>query len=213
MSNKKAREIQVNSILGIGNSFHLSLLTIHLAVSYLDTVMQFPSKSEYKLIALCCLIVAGLIKIAKYDELDKNIPYLKDFQKNVNNEFNIKALKDCENEIIRKLNWNLKRTIPIHFIYFMISIGFIFKNDKILNKEITFEDLQKIEYNFNNLINITIKSPEMKKFSPFIIGISFIAALRAMSCLDLLWCPNLVSIYGLRLNEFSECLQIFLAFY
>ena len=91
----------------MGTKFKQRKLTIHLACYYLDLLASLEmgsqevaerelktpeSKKSYKrkmeIKALMCMMVAS-----KYDELDDNIPLIRDFQKYSKFEFSYKELR------------------------------------------------------------------------------------------------------------------------
>jgi len=73
-------------------------LTIHLAVAYLDLMMHQPSFSEERqeLLALTCLLLSS-----KFDELDDNIPLIREFQKAARQKnFSYAQVQECEIEVL-----------------------------------------------------------------------------------------------------------------
>lgn len=91
-------------------------LTIHLAVVYLDILIQDPKlfdKIKQEVLTITCLLLAS-----KFDELDDNIPLIREFQKLVSKQVTIpyEEVIKCEADVMRRLNWDLFKLTPLHFV-------------------------------------------------------------------------------------------------
>lgn len=145
--------------------------------------------------------------------MDKNIPFLKDFVNESQHSFDLKIVKNIEFEIIKKLNWNLKHTIGIHFVSFILSSGFIFKPDTINNKQISLNDLTSLDENYILLNEMLLKCQNVNKYLPSIIGCSFVAALRKLCKLDNPWNSNLIQFYHFKYSEIFECMNLMIQYF
>lgn len=65
------RRVLVDWMCDAGEWFRLTNSTMHVAVGYLDRILQqVPvAKNRLQLVAMCCIIIAG-----KYEEAEENVP-------------------------------------------------------------------------------------------------------------------------------------------
>ena len=78
---------------------------------------------------MVCLLMAS-----KYDELDDNIPMVKDFIKINKNSFIYEEFIEEEGRILDLINWRLIAVTPLHFVTAFLGLGIIFENDKYFGK-------------------------------------------------------------------------------
>jgi len=74
---QKTRRALVDWIFEIGEKLKQRVLTIHLAVVYLDILIQDEKVFEgfkQEVLSITCLLLAS-----KFDELDDNIPLIREF--------------------------------------------------------------------------------------------------------------------------------------
>lgn len=81
-----------------------------------------------ELTAIGCVFVAS-----KFDELDNNIPFLKDFIKAAKFMFKYDEIIQEEKRLCELFNWQLLVLSPLHFVYSLLSMGVIFDDDKYKN--------------------------------------------------------------------------------
>lgn len=83
---------------------------------------------------LTCVLLA-----AKYDELDENIPLIRDLQRHYGRLLTGAGASDhtptfeevieCERNLMRFFNWNLMFVTPTHFVKTLLANGVVFEND------------------------------------------------------------------------------------
>ena len=78
---------------------------------------------------------------AKFDELDDNIPLIRDYMRVMKYNFNFEAIEECEKFILSILDWNLKVTTPCHFLLIYLRQGILFESDMIKSEEKEIEDV------------------------------------------------------------------------
>ena len=202
----------VDFISDISRKFNLSKLTMNNAIYYLDYLMSIENYPKAKLcqISLCCLIIASSNQIAKYDELDQNIPLNKDFLKMSGLMCTIDALNKCEKELLSKLEWKLKVITPLHFIDLIINSGYAFQSDLVKQGNIVSEDLYKVKNKIQLLSDLIIEYTEFLKFSPSIVGMSCIIAGRKLGKIINYWTSVFECTYSLKVNEITKCTNLFL---
>ena len=127
----KVRTLLVDWLELMRGKLGLSESVLHLAVKYMDYILlqKEYSNSKYQLIALCCLAIA-----AKYDELDRNIPFPEDFTRLAKLPFRTFVLAECEMLLLKVLDWQLKVSTPYEVSHCLLSQGVLFDDDTIENK-------------------------------------------------------------------------------
>lgn len=118
-----------------GDQFKQKNLTIHIAVGYLERCFQLglfkdlqSKEIQQKTLALACLEIAS-----KYDELDDNIPFVKELIRK-SSPGSIGTYRECikaETQILRAFNWNLMMTVPQCFLEALFAQGIAFASDTI----------------------------------------------------------------------------------
>ena len=85
-------------------------------------------KIKQEVLPCACLLLAS-----KFDELDDNIPLIRELQKICAKQRIIaydEVIK-AEVTVLFKLNWDLFKLTPMHFLQNLIGQGIVFNNDKV----------------------------------------------------------------------------------
>lgn len=85
-------------------------------------------KIKFDVLPLACLLLA-----AKFDELDDNIPLIRELQKfySKTRVISYDEIVKAEQEVLNRLNWDLFKLTPLHFIQNLIGQGIVFSNDMV----------------------------------------------------------------------------------
>ncbi len=111
----------------------LSERVLHVAVKYMDYILahkDYPN-SKYQLISLCSLMIA-----AKYDELDRNIPFPEDFTRQAKLPFRTNVLAECEMLLLKVLDWKLKVATGYEVVHCLLAQGVLFDDDRLIGSDI-----------------------------------------------------------------------------
>lgn len=112
-----SRSVLVNWLIQVSSYLQLSDITLHLAVSHLDIVMNKVNveMEEVQLMALACLQIA-----AKTTE--DSVPSAKLMLPLTGDLFTTSDLARLESEVLAELNWRLVRTTPAVFLHYYSQI-------------------------------------------------------------------------------------------
>jgi len=112
-----SRSVLVNWLIQVSSYLQLSDITLHLAVSHLDLVMNKVNveMEEVQLMALACLQIA-----AKATE--DSVPSPQLMLPLTGNMFTISDLARLEREVLVELNWRLVRQTPAVFLHYYSQI-------------------------------------------------------------------------------------------
>ena len=153
----------------------MSTLTVHIAVHYMDLLLQ-NSEIKQKLGSLVCLIIA-----AKYDELDRKIPkydlYIRASGMDISSDDIIK----CEKEFLQKLNWQLQVSTSINFIQLFLTQGVIFSNDKIKFGNPSSALANRLSQKAIGFVNSFLEITELMEYTQSIIAASCVALSRKVT--------------------------------
>ena len=107
----KMRQILIDWIVDVHDSFELKEQTLHLALSYLSDYSGLCqiSKEEYQLVGITCLWIAS-----KYEEIYP--PRTKNYVEVTADTYTLKDLKAMEGNIIKALNFELNRTTTLQLL-------------------------------------------------------------------------------------------------
>lgn len=124
------RKSLIEWIFNCGDKLKQRSLTLQLAIVYLDKLFllgkQATIREDKYLWGLTALLLAS-----KYDEIDWNIPYIKDFRK-VSSEarYSWDEVTQWESTIAEYLKWDLMIISPLNYTYALLTFGVIFSNDE-----------------------------------------------------------------------------------
>ena len=117
----------------LGDKLNQSNLTIHIALTYVDLLL--PSEPSLDKKSLQLMALTSLLLASKYDELDDNIPPLKDFLRSCKSRsasfFEYDDVIAYEGCLLRRLNWDLMVITPLHFIHSLAGMGVVFDTDRL----------------------------------------------------------------------------------
>lgn len=117
-------------IFHLGDKLKQRSLTLQLAIVYIDKLFLLGKHSEMQkdkhLWGLTALYLAS-----KYDEIDENIPFIRDFRKaSSRGNYTWDQVTKCENIFVKYLDWNLMIISPLNYTYALLTFGVIFSDDQ-----------------------------------------------------------------------------------
>jgi len=212
----KDRTKVVDWLCGIGEELKQSLITIHKAISYFDTVITIEymkNENQLKLYALASLQIAS-----KYYELDKNIPRVKALLQAANYSFTSTEIKNTEKIILNDLNWALECVTPMDFIDFFLAQGVCFVDDKILqgnaSKHVSKKITDSIRKYCEFFADLCAQHYSFVKYDSIDVASAIIAATRKILKFQKIWCDHLTALCGMEFLRLKECFeQIFKHYY
>lgn len=131
------------------------------------------------------LLVACLLLASKFDELDDNIPLIRELQK-VNSPSRIIYYDDvikAEQSVLQRLNWDLFKLTPLHFVQNLIGQGIVFSNDKLQSgKEVDERVLKSVKKHAEFFADLLVQDYTLgASFKPSVLGISCIVCARRVN--------------------------------
>ena len=139
------RKSMIEWIFNLGDKLKQRSLTLQLAIVYIDKLFQQGKledigKQKY-LWSLTALLLAS-----KYDEIDENIPFIRNFKKASSKaNFSYSEVIKCQDIFVKTLKWNLMIVSPLNYTYALLTFGVVFSNDKFKYKQSQIDYLQKIQ--------------------------------------------------------------------
>lgn len=122
------RQILIDWMVDVHDSFELKEQTLHLALSYLAdySALKEISKEDYQLAGIACLWLAS-----KYEEIYP--PRTRNYIEVTADTYSVRDLKNMEGNIIEALGFDLNRTTALQLLEAMLENGETEKSDT-LNK-------------------------------------------------------------------------------
>ena len=133
----QSRKHLVEWTVEVGDKLGQSNLTIHTALTYIDLLL--PSEPSLEKPALQLTALTALLIASKYDELDDNIPPVKDFLRASKSRaaaaFEYSDVVAHEATLLRRLEWDLMILTPLHFVHSLAGMGVLFESDCLTPSE------------------------------------------------------------------------------
>ncbi|KAG9489438.1 hypothetical protein GDO78_005419 [Eleutherodactylus coqui] len=109
--NERMRAILIDWLMQVHSKFQLLQETLYMAVAILDRFLQvYPvQRNKLQLVGVSSLFVAS-----KYEEM--YYPEIVDFVFITDNTYSKADIREMERTILRKLNFDLGRPLPLHFL-------------------------------------------------------------------------------------------------
>lgn len=113
---EKMRQILIDWMIDVHDSFELKEQTLYLALSYLAdySALREITKEDYQLAGISCLWIAS-----KYEEIYP--PRTRNYVEVTAETYTIKDLKSMEGNIINALNFDLNRTTALQMLESMVE--------------------------------------------------------------------------------------------
>jgi hypothetical protein len=163
--------------------------------------------------------LTALFLASKYDEIDKNIPYIKEFgQVSSRAKYSYSEVIKCENKFLNLLNWELMVLTPMYFLTALLSFGVVFDDDVFKLSSSTPKNLESIGECIQILngkvksvkkfavffVDIGIQSLEIQKHKFSVQAVASVVAARKVLHIEPLWNDQLEQISGLKFKDVEE---------
>jgi len=198
------RKFLVNWLALIGEKMGLLQEVVHLAVRYLDHVMdryELLMESQLNMLAICCLSLA-----AKIGECEDNIPKVSNLRKFCKESFAIYEFVAMEVKIAACLNWKLILPTAANFVdfYTMESLS---PSDLHAENEITCivkarSYLQRYAQYF---IEVSLQDYMFMQFLPSLVASAAVYSARICLQLTPVWPLNMISLTKYSIDNLQKC--------
>lgn len=202
--------MHVESIMSLGEKLNLSLNTIHLSISFMDTYVS-KNPNGYEIASTTLPIVCVLLG-AKSIELDNRIPFLSKLKRYADTFATISELKKLEMEVCSVLDWKLQKSTNLDILEHLLTLGIVFERDSVqgsIEKDKINETTKRIEREAYFLSNRVVKDVELLSLEPLVLACVSIAFLRKLNWVSPIWNPKLTEITGIDISDFESSLKLF----
>lgn len=184
----KYRRIIVDWMSEVGEEYHLTPLTIHMAVKHLDRILSTLDvhKTRLQLVAICCLLIA-----AKYEELDPKVPAIADLNECSNDAYTPELIKEMEVMVLNHLQWSLDAITPLHFLHLFLTQGITFEKDIVDGKPFTKKAARYVKKYVTFFADLCLQDHGFLQYPPSILAAAIIAASRRAVKVDPIWNDSL----------------------
>jgi len=154
--------------------------------------------------------VTALFLASKYDELDKNIPFIKEFgHVSSRAKYSYREITKCEAMFLDLLNWDLVSLWPKYFMSAILSFGIFWDSDKIDKRRKSCfysqkEKVKKLNKFAEFFMDIAFQSLELQEFKFSIQASAAIIAARKIQSIKPLWSQKLEKFTKYKFCEVKE---------
>lgn len=193
--------------------------TVHVAVSYLDSVLlqlEIP-QNKYQLVALVCTYLAGLEFccfpsltcdiIGKFNETDSKSLRMKDIYDFTKGVYPLELLEKTELLVLELLQWNIRTVTPPQFLELFLERGIAFSTDNSAKINIGESLLRYMRKAAKFIINATLSIYSFNRFDSHIVACAGIAVVRKFAGLTQVWNEQLTELTTATWEQIEVCFK------
>ena len=223
----KYRRILVDWLADIQLKFHLQPHTTHVAVMYMDRIMQTCAvpRDSLQIVSLVCLLIAS-----KYEEREIDVPTIdmlvqelktSDVTSSKENQAKEeqrlrKHIVQIEIMILNRLKWDLSEYTPLHFLAHFLHKGVLFENDMIdsIHENQEQPSLKRILKQFKRYTNffaeLALQDYAFQAFPSSVVAAAIVVATRKAIHIVPMWRPELEGPLCCTAEEIRDCVALVL---
>ena len=219
------RKSIVEWIFHLGDKLKQRSLTLQLAIVYIDKLFQknqnILKESNKHLWGLTALYLAS-----KYDELDENIPFIKDFRSASSKaKFTWTQVTKCEDSFVKLLEWNLMVVCPLNYTYALLTFGVVFTDDEVKYKlsqyanknldqggdsnrdtpDVLAHKLKSVRKYCEFFTDMAIQSLDIQQYEYSVQALAAVVAARRICGIKPIWSRHFEDITGYDYTQIEEC--------
>lgn len=151
-----------------------------------------------------------------------NIPFIRDFKKlSSKGNYNYYQVTECENNMVKSLDWNLMIVCPLNYTYALLTFGVLFTDDKFKYKQnngstqdsqneasiktITENKIKSVRKYCEFYTDMSLQSYDCQQYKYSIQALSACIAARKTCGIKPVWNPSFERITGYKYPEIEEC--------
>lgn len=195
------RRLLVDWMCEVGEAFRIGKTTMHVAVGYLDRILQdvAVTKARLQLVALCCLLIA-----AKYEEAEENVPTVAVLAEYTNHAYRPVMIHRMEIMVLTRLGWKLTVVTPLHFLGLYLSKGIIFTSDTMQGVSLIPKVPRYVKKYVEFFADLTLQEYAFKQYRPSLLSAAIVAASRRALSIRPLWTQALTDLVGYNQVQLAE---------
>eukprot|EP01080_Neovahlkampfia_damariscottae_P001273 gene1273-11360_t len=181
--------------------FSLSILTLHLAVLYLDKIVYKHSISQnmFQVLAAVCFFIA-----LKKEESPELIPSVEQMIEVTENDCSKEYFNKMELFVLNALEWKLSAVSPFDFLKLFLPLCLSDEENSTVNKKA----IRKIEDLSNKFIKIWLFCPKLHSlFQPSIIASASIAVSKKILGFTNIWTEDLEILSEYKEQDLKACMD------
>lgn len=187
------RRVLVDWMCELGEVFRIQKTTMHVAIGYLDRILQdvSVSRARLQLVALCCLLIA-----TKYEEAEENVPSVRVLAEYTNNTYQPSMIHQMEIMVLTRLSWSLTVVTPLHFLGLYIEKGMIFTTDTMQGVPLIPKVPRYVKKYVEFFADLTLQEYAFQRYLPSKLAAAIVAASRRALSIRPLWNKALTELVG-----------------
>ena len=198
----KFRRVLVDWMCEAGDEFQLHISTMHVAVMYLDRMLQSLQIPRHKLqlVAVACILIA-----AKFEEMEEVVPTISDMNRYAQRAFIPEEIQNTEVVVLNRLDWSLTTFTPLHFSSYFVSEGVLFHEDRMKGRELVDKVLKYVKRYIDFFADLCLQDYSFQKHSPSLMAAAIIMASRKALSIRPLWRSELAILTEFEQHEVAPC--------
>ncbi|CAK4071692.1 unnamed protein product [Aphanomyces euteiches] len=204
----KIRLILVDWISDVGDELQLPKAIVHLAVSYLDRLLNvstpLPPQSKLQLICLVCLMIA-----AKFGGIDCEVPSMEEIYAYGHQQYSIEDIKACELATLTALEWRLSAVLPINFAEFYLTCESpVYADDELDNRHQVVDPtmyLNLLAKHVDFVSEMVLQEFAFQQWLPSVLATAIICVARRILHISSVWRDELELMSGYVPSDVEGC--------
>lgn len=200
----KYRRILVDWMCEVGAKRGLNKSTMHVAVRYLDTLLQqiAVEKNRLQLFAICCLIIA-----AKYEEAEENVPSPAQLKHYAVNTYSTDLIQQMELLVLDKLNWTVSVVTPLHLLGYYLEKGVLYEADTLRGDALIVKLPKYIRKYSDFFADLSLQEYKFQQYPASIMACAIVLASRKALGVQPVWRAELTELTGNSYESFHKCAE------
>lgn len=194
--------------------FHLQPHTTHVAVMYLDRILQTSvvERDRLQLVAMVALLIG-----AKFEERELDVPPVTEIVQELGNLFSPRTVCEMEILMLNRLKWDLSEYTPLHFLAHFFHKGVLYEDDMIQQSHTASVSLKKITRYLQRyaefFAEMALQEYEFQKYPSSVVAASIVVASRKVINIVPSWRPEMENLLSCTWEEIRECVGDVLGLY
>lgn len=184
----KYRRVLVDWMCEAGDEFQLQSSTMHVAVMYLDRLLQQVDvkRNCLQAAAICCILVAS-----KYEEPEEFVPAISELTEYASNTYTPEYIQKLERDVLDRLGWHLTEVTPLHFLGYYLLKGVLFTTDRMQGKKLVEKVPRYMKKYGDFFADLCLQEYSFQQYPSSLLAAAVVMASRRALAIVPYWCPEL----------------------
>eukprot|EP00937_MAST-01D_sp_MAST-1D-sp2_P001889 g1889.t1 len=171
----KFRRLLVDWMCEVGDEVNLHNSTMHVAVLFLDRMLQSTqvSRSQLQLVAIACTLIA-----AKLEEAEENVPSVGELNEFAQPGYNPVEVQVMEVTVLNKLGWSMGAITPLHYLGYYLSKGVVYEDDSFQGRPMIEKVPRYVQKYAEFFADLCLQDYNFQRYAPSLLAAAIVTASR-----------------------------------